>query len=422
MFLIYNLVLLGFSPLLILLWLYGKLVLGKYQKPLRRRLGMVGLSLPPQKEVWLIHAVSVGEAVAALPLVKALRRTYPDVHFVFSTVTETGQAQAKEKIPADDFVFFPLDFVVCVRTFLELVQPQRVIVLETEIWPNFLRECHRRKIDVSVVNARLSDKSFARYALIRPLMRKVLQNLRIFAQSEEDGRRFLSLGAQEVYNAGNLKFDQLKENLAHPRREMLGRDFLKNRENTLIFGSFHQKEARELLPGLVRFLQENPQKRVFFAPRHMHWLPAFLQDVSRNGLTYGLRSESSKAESGLVVVDTYGELALMYEVASVAVIGGSFEPVGGHSPLEPGLFGCAVLYGPYVSSFRDICSEMEEAQASVRLQDLDEMWKRIDWLFEDTSSRERMGEGAREFVRERQGATGKILKKLDSATKSASLA
>ncbi|MCJ8347749.1 3-deoxy-D-manno-octulosonic acid transferase, partial [bacterium] len=210
---IYNLLLSLAWPLLFLHFLRGKYILKKYKKPLSKRMGWISIQCPPQQKRILIHAVSVGETVASQPFVLALKKQFPKHHIVFSNVTETGHQRAQEIIPADDFVFFPLDYQDSVARFLKKINPEMVFIVETEIWPNFLCECKRREIKTNFINGRISKKSFERYGLFKDYFAELIQDSNFYMQSKIDLQRIQALGASKAINAGNLKYDQLSLNL-----------------------------------------------------------------------------------------------------------------------------------------------------------------------------------------------------------------
>ncbi|MBW7875428.1 MAG: hypothetical protein H3C47_05525 [Candidatus Cloacimonetes bacterium] len=415
---IYNLILFLLIPVLFGYWFHGRFVLGKYRFPLRLRLGFPGVKIQEGQKTILIHAVSVGETVAAQPFVEALRQKFPDSHLVFSTVTETGQKRARQIIPADSFVFFPLDYRLCVHTFLDMLKVQKVYILETEIWPNFLHICQQKGIEVIFVNARISDRSLKHYSLLRRLFRPLIRQIRFYAQTVEDARRLEYLGAEHISVAGNLKYDQLLRNLQSPVREILRSSLLHiSRERLVVLGSFHREEVLQALDMFVQLKSIQSGWRFILAPRHMHFLKQYQQYARDMDIDILLRSEMQEGQDfEVLLLDTYGELPLIYEHARFCVVGGSFEAVGGHSILEPALFGSVIFYGPNTQNFREVCEMFEQAGASRRIQSLRDLPEHLIVLDVESETCAKMGSAAQYLVRNSCGATERILG--ESATKS----
>ncbi len=409
--LVYNLILVLMIPVLFGYWFHGRFVLGKYRFPLRLRLGFPGVKVPEAGSYILVHAVSVGETVASQPFVESLRQKFPDSHLIFSTVTETGQMRARQIISADSFVFFPLDYRLCVHTFLDVLRINKVYILETEIWPNFLHVCKQKGIEVIFVNARISDRSLKHYSLLRRMFRPLLKQVRFFAQTVEDARRLEYLGAEQISVAGNLKYDQLLKNLNSPIREVLQSDFSHiPKQKLVVLGSFHREEVLQALDMFVHLKSIQAGWRFILAPRHMHFLKLYQQYAKDLEIDIVLRSEmQSNQDFEVMLLDTYGELALIYEWAKYSVVGGSFEPVGGHSILEPALFGSVIFYGPNTQNFREICEMFEQSGASRRINSLMELPEHLILLDVEAEICDKMGNAAQYLVRNSCGATERIL-------------
>ncbi len=344
-------------------WLFRALREKKYFPSLSRRLGF---HLPEwdhsESPVW-IHAVSVGEVLAAKPLVAALLARHPGISLIASTVTLTGQKLAQRELPsAARHLFFPLDWQFAVRRFLNRFHPRAVVIMETELWPNFIRECHRRGIPVCLANGRISDRSTRRYRLARSFFRDVLSRLEVIcAQTAEDRGRFVALGAREanVYHTGNLKFDfpTATDNRHAALLQSIRSALLGDGEGpVLVVGSSMRGEEPIFLEAYRLVSQSIPGLRLILAPRHPERFDEVERLVSSSGAPYqrrsGLREGGPNAR--ILILDTIGELRFVYSLADVAVIGGSFEPFGGHNLLEPAALGKAIVFGPHMFNFREM--------------------------------------------------------------------
>ena len=362
--LLYSLLLgmaLGFSAPV---WAWRMLRHGRYREGLRERLGGVRPSFTAAAEgrqtIWF-HAVSVGETVAALPLIAVLERTLPEFRVVLSTTTPTGQAVARERLGADRVFFFPLDFAFAVRPWLHALNPQLLVLMESELWPRLLAECERAGVPVAVVNARVSDRSLPRYLALRRLWQPLLGKIRLLlAQSEVDRDRWLAIGAPaaRTHAAGNLKYD-VPLAAETPLVAQL-RPFLPAGVPVMVAGSTHTGEEALLLRcRSLRCLW-------VLAPRH----PQRTAEVAALVEAAGLRpvrvsdwrsSPMALQATDVLLVDTVGELAGLYALATVAFVGGSLVPHGGHNPLEPARFGVPVVTGPFTENFREVTARMQAA-------------------------------------------------------------
>lgn len=349
---------------------------GKYLGSLRERFGRVRVAAAPGRTLW-IHAVSVGETLAAEPLVRAAARRLPGWRVVVSTTTATGQRVAAERFPDLDVFYFPLDLPGAVAAALERVRPDAVCLVETEIWPNFLAGCRRRRVPVAVVNGRLSDGSFRGYRRAGPLLRPVLDGVGLFLmQSEGDAERIRALGArpERVSVAGNLKYDvdreELEARLAPKRRaaeEALG---LPDPRPLVVAGSTAPGEEAVLAEALALVRREPGLEttRLLVAPRHPERFDEAAQVFERAGLAVARRSRPAGAlEADVLLLDTIGELAALYAHASAVFVGGSIAPRGGHNVIEPALYARPVVVGPHTENFRQIVGDFVSAGAVVQL-------------------------------------------------------
>jgi 3-deoxy-D-manno-octulosonic-acid transferase len=392
-------------------FLLRRLGRGGYGRAFRQRLGRLEPGLPAEPRCW-VHAVSVGEAATAVPLVHGIRRRWPELSVVVTTVTPTGARIVAEQLgPAATHRYFPLDLPGPVRRAVEAVRPRFFVGMETELWPNFLRALAARGIPSMVVNGRISDRSHRRYRRVRWLMAPILARVSLFAmQSEEDARRIVTLGApaERVVVTGNLKTDLVPEPKDTPWAEWLG---LAAGDMLWIAGSTHRGEEAVILDVFLRLRPRFPRLALLVAPRH----PERADEVARLAGERGLRAlrrtalPDPAARGAVVVLDTVGELADLYRLAAVVFVGGSLVPTGGHNMLEPALRKKPVLYGPHTSNFRDSAEVLEAAGGALVIKDALELAREMERLLDSEETRRRMGEAAFAAVAARQGAVDQTL-------------
>ncbi len=387
---------------------------GKYRRSLGERLGRVPVWTGPAPPVWL-HAVSVGEVMAAIPLVRELTSRRPDLPLLVSTVTDTGRGVAEARLPAKQFVFFPLDLGWAVRTALDRVGPRAVLLTETEIWPNFLRDCSARGIPVVLVNGRISPRSFPRYRRVRRHFGRVLQGIRLFCmQTSEDAERILALGAprERVRVVGNLKFDLAGFSPATDGtegraagaavRHMLG---LPPSWPILVAGSTHQGEEGPLLEAFKAVRRFVPDLTLFLVPRHPERLGEVEALLEREGLPWIRRSRlPADLPPAVILVDTMGELARLYAAGTVVFVGGSLVPIGGHNILEPAIYARPVLFGPHMGNFAEMGRLFLEQGAGVEVRDARALAEETLRLLREPRVAEQMGESGRAIVEAHRGA------------------
>jgi len=380
---------------------------GGYARSLGQRLGRFG-PLPPEPRCW-VHAVSVGEAAAAAPLVEAIRRRWPEMAIVMTTVTPTGARIIGERLgEAVTHRYFPLDLPGSVRRALDAVRPRLFIGIETELWPNLLKELSARGIPSMIANGRISDRSFGRYRLVRPFMRRMLRCVTVFGmQSPEDARRIMALGApaERVVVTGNLKADL--------QPEPPGGDALWNRLLSLeatdqlwIAGSTHRGEEAVVLDVWQRLRARFRHLVLLLAPRHPERVEEVEQLVRERGLTPVRRTALPRQyqRGAVIILDTVGELAASYQAADVVFVGGGLVAAGGHNMLEPALRRKPVLFGPYTSNFRESAELVLQSGGGQVVRDAGELERAIARLLEDPALGRKMGEAGFAAVAARQGA------------------
>jgi 3-deoxy-D-manno-octulosonic-acid transferase len=417
MYFLYSL-LLGFGmfaaiPYLLVRGLRTKNYLRSLGQRLGRGIPRAGTPAP----VW-IHAVSVGEVLAAKPLFAAIRRTRPDLPLIISTVTLTGQALARKEMPAASEIFyFPFDWSFCVRRFLERLHPAAVVIMETELWPNFLRECSRRRIPVFLANGRISDKSSRRYRLIRTFVRRMISAFsRLGVQTQEDRRRFLELGAadENLVVTGNLKFD-LPAPAVEQHRDLF--QLIASRLGicpdtpVLVIGSTMKGEEAEILGQVRKVRQAIPELKVILAPRHPERFGEVADLLQNAGMRWIRRSELSSEvpKADVLLLDSIGELRSVYSLATAAVIGGSFLPYGGHNLLEPAALGKAIVFGPEMANFRELAALFLREQAA-RQCSLDQLAPSLTEILKTPGATGILGERAAHIFRMNQGAAESTLR------------
>ena len=401
--------LVGYLPVFLVrgLWRRG------YRPAFRQRFGRYEPGLPPQPRCW-IHAVSVGETAAAVPLVEGIRQRWPEISIVLSTVTPTGARVVSDRLGgAVTHRYFPVDLPRPVRRALAAVGPRFFIGLETELWPNFLRALARRGTPAMVANGRIFDRSYRRYRLVRPLLARVLANVSVFGmQSDEDARRLIALGAspERVVVTGNLKTDAQPSDPGADAiwERLLG---LSRGEQLWIAGSTHRGEEAVILDTFQRLSSRFPRLVLLLAPRHPERVGEVERLVRERGLHPVRRTTLPRGQhrGGVIILDTVGELGDLYRLAEVVFVGGSLVPTGGHNMLESALRRKPTLYGPHTTNFRDSAALLESAGGAVVVKDGDALESEMARLLESPELRRRMGEAAFAAVAARQGAVKRTL-------------
>jgi 3-deoxy-D-manno-octulosonic-acid transferase len=374
----------------------------------RERLGLVRHEHPATPVGW-IHAVSVGECIAAAPLVEALHHAYPALPLVVSTVTETGARVARERFAGvARHRYFPLDFPGVARRVVASIDPVFFVGMETELWPNTLRVLATRGVPTMIANGRLSDRSFRRYRVVRGAMRRVLGHVTVFGmQSAEDARRIIALGAapERVVVTGNLK----AEPLADPAgavdlwRRLLG---LAADQPVWIAGSTHRGEEDAVLAAHGRARREHPDLVLVLAPRHPERVGEVVALLKARGLAAVRRSElpAQRRPGAVIVLDTVGELAQLYAIADVVFVGGSLAELGGHNMLEPAMRGKPVLFGPHTHNFREAATMLLETGGGEVVRDAGTLGDALCALLADAGLRAERGAAGRRAVAARHGA------------------
>ena len=420
-------------------WLVQGLRHGKYLSNLGERLGF---SFPSLKQVSnpegsiLLHAVSVGEVLSGISLARRLKENYPDRRLIISTTTITGQALARERMPfADAVIYFPLDWTFAVKRALNVVQPALIVILETEIWPNFLHQARHRSIPVIIASGRISDRSFVRYEkylgtfgfFLRPFLKRILADPSLFLmQSEKDAERIRDLGApaEHVRASGNLKYDL---DLPAPTAvsQWLETEARRARRTPIIVaGSVVATEEPLALIAFGTLQGEYPNALLVLAPRKPERFDAaadFIHESRRKFLRRSqlpLQSTPNGAGSAAVAIppdvtvlllDSIGELASLYRCADGVFVGGSLVESGGHNILEPAAFGKIPVFGPSMENFAEMASRFVSAGAAVQVESPEDAG--VAWIgfFRAPERMRAMGDAARALVEASRGATDRAL-------------
>ena len=420
MYLLYNALLFSyflavFPALCYRRWKYGKPLVGVSQ-----RLGRLPVGVNPQRtaSIW-IHAVSVGEALSSRPLIRALRTAYPTHRLLMSTTTTTGQDVAQQFGADLDAVFYaPFDFTPVVTRALERIAPELLIVIDTEIWPNLFRACRKRGVRTMLVNGRLSDRSYGRYRLVRFFMRRVFEDVDcVCAQTATWAQRYVDIGADQssVMVTGSVKFDALDPSMSNTVQSASDDvlscfRFTKGRP-VFIAASTLRGEEELVLRVVGRVLEIASDALIIIAPRHPERFDEVRAMAEAAGYRVQARSEllGQDSDAPIVLLDTIGELAYLFQVASVVFVGGSLVPAGGHNLLEPAVFGKAIVVGPHMDNFAEITSQFVAQKAVVQVRDNTEFEIELVDLVRDRGRRERLGNAARELLGSGRGATKRTM-------------
>ncbi|MGA8500582.1 MAG: 3-deoxy-D-manno-octulosonic acid transferase [Candidatus Sulfotelmatobacter sp.] len=395
-------------------WLLQMARHNKYSKGLAERLGRLPsrLQLPKEQEpvIW-VHAVSVGEVLAVAGLVEELQRRFPEHRIFISTTTDTGQALARKRFGEASVFYFPMDFAFAIRPYLRALRPRIVVIAETEFWPNFLRLAHASGARIAVVNARISDRSWPSYRRFRGLLRRLLVNVDLFlAQTPADAARLRDIGAapERVRVTGNLKFD-----VPAPAPPAIVESARKSIVATgagpvLVCGSTVEGEETLLLKAFENLLVQHPGAVMILAPRHPERFAAVAALLEQMSIRFLRRSlwNGEPLTSGVLLLDTIGELAPLYALADIAFVGGSLVPRGGHNIIEPAQHGVATVVGNHTENFRDIVSLFESRDA-VRIVGPAELPLVLLELLANEEERRALGRRAADTMRSQIGATAR---------------
>ena len=406
-------------------FLYQAIRYRKYFGSLSQRMGYlpVSFNLDGDESIW-IHAVSVGEALTARALLAELRERYPGLKIFLSTTTLTGQQIARSRFQDLDAVFFlPFDLPPFVNRTLQLVKPRVFIMMETEIWPNLLRACRKQGVKTMLVNGRISSRSYPRYRLARGLFRQVLGDVdRFCMQSEESARRIIDIGADpaRVTVTGSLKFESLESPGAAAGRgagRVLRFFRIPPARPVFIAASTLKGEEAAVLSAFAAMRRPHPHALLIIAPRKPERFAEAEALARGEGLRVVRRTElavDAEPRADVVILDTIGELAYLFQVATVVFVGGSLVDQGGHNILEPAVHGKAIVFGPHMENFAEIASAFLTNQAAVQVATASDLASTVVRLVGDPVERARLGAAARALVEANRGAKPRTLEAIEA--------
>jgi len=413
---LYNIILWLLLPAVTLYHLYRSISRGR-PPALLQRFGFVDRlilkRLKDRRPIW-VHAVSVGETIAVKPLLAALKLSYPGRPLLLSNMTETGRAVALKIKDVDCCIYFPFDYSFAVYSLLKKINPCLVIIVETELWPNFLRQSRKLKIPTIIVNGRISDRSFKRYLNLKSFFVPVLKNVNAFCmQSREDAERIQAIGASSgtVTVTRNLKFDISPRSYNEAELETMRSMFrIDSTLQIITAGSTHQGEEDQVLDAFSKITAKNSAVMLILVPRHPERAGEVCELLEKRRIPYKKRSlltaDSKPLLSGeVLLVDTIGELMTLYAVAEVVFVGGSLVPTGGHNLLEPASLGRPVLFGMNMSNFREIAAMTLDYGAGIQIASSDELAAVCSSLLDDHERRRVMGANGHRLLAEQGGST-----------------
>jgi len=425
--LIYNLLIWLILPLLVPYHAYRSMSRGR-RTAFLERFGVIppaDLDTIRGARTILVHAVSVGETLAAMPLLKGIRARFPEKRLVVTNVTETGRSVALQSKAADLCIYFPFDYPFAVRSVLKKTRPDLVVIMETEIWPNFIREARDLGIPVLLANGRISDRSLSRYLRFSWFFRPVLQRLSALCmQTPEDASRIRQIGAlpRTVHVAGNLKYDiPVTRASAEESGEIKAKYGIPRAPFVFTAASTHEGEEAMVLEAYLALLRARPDSFLILAPRHPERAPSVAELLKKSCVPFTLRSQLAAAAplaaGGVFLLDTVGELAGLYAASDLVFMGGSLVPTGGHNPLEPAARGVAVMFGPHMHNFREIASLFVAHGGGIQLPDVAALATEVVRLAGAPCARAEMGRRGAGILEESAGATQRHLEAMAACLK-----
>ncbi len=413
-YVLYSVLLVFGLPVILLVLLAKK----RSRVSLLERLGLFfrndGVAHRGNPVLW-IHAVSMGEAMAIVPLVFRIKEAYPESRVFVSTITETGRDVVLSKLQGfAEHLYLPLDYVAVITRVLNKINPHVFIFVDTELWPNLLRTLQRRNIPTMLINGRLSSKSFRGYMKIRPFMQHVIQSISLCAmQSTRDAERMRALGAdvERVVMTGSIKCDQEPPHLNSELEKTLGA-FVKRAggKDVLVAASTHQGEEAALLSVYKMLLEEFPSLVLVLAPRHLNRVSEVEVLIRSHSFVPFRKTRLSNdaphdgQSRRVLILDTHGELSAIFQFATIVWVGGSWVPVGGHNLIEPAQWGKPLLFGPYMDHVSEMAKMMVGSGGGIQVFSLEEMARAMAGLLGDRGQRVQVGDAARQVVKDNQGA------------------
>lgn len=405
------------SPFLV----YKAITRPRHIRGLRRRLGF-DLPCPGEKQCIWVHGVSVGEILAAKTFVKALAEAFPDTEIVISTTTSTGQEVAVKNYPDHKVFYFPIDFTFSVSRIVKTINPKLIVLIELELWPNFLRYANKKAIPVAVINGRISERSSRRYGLAPAIVSSMFQNVALYCvQTESYAERFRSLGVlpERLSVTDSMKYDSVRspgdiDAVAIRKRLGIAED-----APVLLGGSTHPKEEVFLMESFLELREKHPKLRLILVPRHNERAPEIEKDIIGMGekclLFSNIPTENTpRDDHPIILVDVMGELGRLYAAADLCFVGGSLIPHGGQNILEPANLGKAVLFGPHCFNFQESVDDLLAREAALQVEDAKALTNALAALLNDPDRCKALGAEARATLELKRGATKKTIEKLST--------
>lgn len=408
---LYTILLYLVQPLLLLMMWKRGAKSPDYRKRLPERYGIYGENVAPQPHGIVVHAASVGEVIAATPLIKAIQQKYPELPITVTTVTPTGSARVTAAFPEGVSHFYlPYDLPDSINRFLDFIQPKLFVVIETELWPNLIRQIHRREIPFVIVNARLSPRSAKRYGWIKSAIRNMLQEIDlIMAQDKVSADRYLALGfdPRHLVNTGNLKFDLVVSEKHRRQIAEAAKSLNIANRPVWIAGSTHEGEEKMILEAHKQLLEIYPDMVLILVPRHPERFDSVENLIQKSPFNYVTRSSKQplSADTQVLLGDTMGEMMVLYGLAKIAFVGGSLVKHGGHNPLEPIAFELPVISGVHTFNFPEIFAKLRSVEGVVEIgSSIYELVKAVIFLLEHPEACEKISRAGYGVLRENQGA------------------
>lgn len=411
MFFLYNLLLILFFPFFVIFISVATLFVKKWRKGFFEKFGFYKRYYQTDKN-FVVHCVSVGETLSAVPFLKRLSDKQKNI--VFTVTTKTGYEVAQKSVSkfVQEIVFFPYDFPFAVNNFINVIKPEAIIVVETELWPNLIFFAKKQKIPVIFINGRISDRSYPNYLKYKRFFKSFLDYPFFLMQSDRDKERILSLGAKsaQVFVTGNIKYDLEKAGKYINKAEIGITDY----DIILIAGSTHESEEMLIINAFKDIKEQHKNLKLIIAPRHPERFEAVAALIEKAGLQYGRRSKQDKIRD-VFLLDTVGELFNFYSLADVAFVGGSLVNVGGHNIIEPASYGIPVIFGPYMQNFKDISEEFVSSNAGFCV-DKDNLVSIISELLNSEQKRKQIGNRAKEITIKNRGSLEKTIQLINFIT------
>ncbi len=403
-------------PFILLRLLWRGIKAPAYRCRWRERFALYNIKFP-QGVIWF-HAVSVGEAEALFPLIRKIQKQHPDAKLLITTTTPTGSARVKTVMQETvAHVYLPYDIPDAVNRFMRCFKPKLAVIMETEIWPNLFVYCGKNDIALYIINARLSEKSSRGYQKIPSLVHPALAAINLIAtQTQDDAERFIAIGAdnEKVLTLGNIKFDVEIPQTTIAQGLQIKADLFRGRFVWMI-ASTHKDEEAIFLEIYKEIKQKIPELLLVIVPRHPERFADVKKQCEQFQLAVVMRTAGDRVftETDVYLVDTMGELKMLYAASDVAFVGGSMVPRGGHNILEAAAVGVPVMFGPYMVNFKEIARGVLSHKAAIQCQNKDELINSIVALYEQPVYRNALAEKGMEFVRQNQGAIARICEVLD---------